>query len=182
MEAKTVLVAREGGVAPITLNRPDRLNSMNPQMTQELIAALQDVGEDDEVRCVVVTGAGRAFCAGADIGGGGSEPGARRERGPEEIRRDFHRWAHRIILGLHRMDKPTIAMINGACVGAGFDIACACDMRTGSENTRIRNAFVRIGLFPGYGGTWLYPRAMGLGKALEFLFTGDFIEAQEAAD
>ncbi len=81
---------------------------------------------------------------------------------------------------IQNMQKPTIAMINGAAVGAGFDIVCVCDLRVGSENARFMNAFVRIGLFPGWGGTWLYPRVMGLGKALEYLFTGDFVEAEEA--
>jgi enoyl-CoA hydratase/carnithine racemase len=78
------------------------------------------------------------------------------------------------------MQKPTIAMVNGVAVGGGFDVALACDLRIGSKDARFRNAFVKIGLFPGWGGTWLYPRVMGLGKALEYLFTGDFLGAEEA--
>jgi enoyl-CoA hydratase/carnithine racemase len=85
------------------------------------------------------------------------------------------------MLGLQRMEKPVFAMINGAAVGAGFDLACGCDIRIGSPRSRFMVAYVRIGLFPGFGGTWLYPRALGsIGKAAELLFTGDFMEAEEA--
>jgi len=173
----------ESQIARITLNRPERLNAISHQMGLELVEAIEDISTDDGVRVVVLTGAGRGFCSGADTGGmrGGREQGPHSgERDAEEIRRGF-RTPQRMILGLQRMEKPTIAMVNGVAVGAGFDLACACDIRIGSPAARFMVAFVRIGLFPGYGGTWLYVRALGsVAKAAELLFTGEFFEAEEA--
>lgn len=175
---------QESHIARLVLNRPDRLNAINRQMGADLADAVEDVAADDDMRVLVVTGAGKGFCSGADTGGmagGGQEQGPHSgERSAEEVRRGF-RNAQRLILGLQRMEKPTIAMINGVAVGAGFDLACACDIRIGSPAARFMVAFVRIGLFPGYGGTALYARALGsVGKAAELLFTGDFMEAEEA--
>ncbi|MBI4200395.1 MAG: enoyl-CoA hydratase/isomerase family protein [Chloroflexi bacterium] len=171
------------GVARITLNRPERLNALHRPLAVELVQALEDAAGDDDMRVLVLAGAGRAFCSGADTGAmvGGRERGEHSgDRGSEELRRGF-RMAQRIILGLQRMEKPTIAMVNGPAVGAGLDLACACDMRTGSPNARFMAGYVRLGLFPGYGGTWLYPRLVGsLGRAAEMIFTGDFVEAEEA--
>ena len=173
----------EAHIARITLNRPDRLNAINDTMEYELVSAIEDVSADDAMRVLILTGAGRGFCAGADTKGmsGGDEKGIHSgERTAEEIRRNF-RLPQRMILGLHRMEKPTIAMVNGTAVGAGFDLACACDIRIGSPAARFMVAFVRIGLFPGYGGTWLYAKALGsVAKAAELLFTGDFMEAEQA--
>ena len=184
-EFETIILDRDTQehIARITLNRPDRLNAINQQMGSELVEAIESIAQDDEVRVLVLTGAGRAFCSGADTGGmvGGQVQGQHAaERGAEELRRGF-RTAQRMILGLHRMEKPTIAMVNGVAVGAGLDLACACDIRLGSPNARFMSAYVRIGLFPGYGGAWLYPRVLGsVAKAAELLFTGDFMEAEEA--
>ena len=182
MDYQTIILRKEEGIAILTLNRPEKMNAINAQMTEELVSTLDDIDEDDQVRVLVITGTGRGFCSGADVGGmtSGTQKGTATVRGAEEIRQGLTRSAGRVIPRLQKMKKPTIAMVNGAAVGAGCDLAFACDLRTGSENTRFMNAFVRIGLFPGWGGTWLYPRVMGLGKALEYLFTGDFIEAAEA--
>ena len=141
MDYQTIILEKKEHIATITLNRPDRLNAFNSQMDQELLSALDDVDKDDEMRVLVLTGAGRAFCSGADVGGmaGGAERGTGTSR--------------------------------GVCVGAGAEIAFACDMRMGSGNARFMNAFVRIGLVPGWGGCWSYPRVMGLGKAFEYLFS-----------
>jgi len=182
MDWETILLKKESLIATITLNRPDRLNAVTPKMASELLAALDDVDRDDEARVLVLTGSGKGFCAGADVGGmtGGSQEGMGTARNAEEMRRYHSRVVGRICLGFQKLQKPTIAMVNGVAVGGGFDMALACDMRVGSKNARFRNAFVKIGLFPGWGGTWLYPRVMGLGKAFEYLFTGDFLEAEEA--
>jgi enoyl-CoA hydratase/carnithine racemase len=182
MDWETILLKKENLIATITLNRPDRLNAVTPKMASELLAALDDVDKDDEARVLVLTGSGKGFCAGADVGGmtGGSQEGMGTARNAEEMRRYHSRVVGRICLGFQKLQKPTIAMVNGVAVGGGFDMALACDMRVGSRNARFRNAFVKIGLFPGWGGTWLYPRVMGLGKAFEYLFTGDFLEAEEA--
>lgn len=181
MDFEAIILKKENHIATITLNRPERLNAVSPQMREELAIAVEDVATDDDVRVVVITGAGRAFSAGADVTrmpGGSTNTGE--ERTAEMNRRRLKFGVHRFILGLHRMEKPTIAMVNGISAGGGFDLALACDLRIGCENTRFRNSFVIIGLFPGWGGTWLYTRVMGLPKALEYLFTGDFIDANEA--
>jgi len=181
---ETILLHRDPQqhIARITLNRPDSMNAISDQMQRELAEAVEEVAEDDGVRVVVLTGAGRSFCSGADTQElvGGARPGGYASSSAEEVRRYF-RWAQRVVLGLHNMEKPTIAMVNGPAVGAGFDLACACDLRIGSTSARFMAAYVRIGLFPGWGGTWLYPRVLGsVSKAAELLFTGDFLEAEEA--
>jgi enoyl-CoA hydratase/carnithine racemase len=148
-------------------------------MTEELGRLLADLyAGDDDVRCLVLTGAGRAFCAGGDTGGMPGGATERPRRSPEDVRRSF-RGAQRVVLGLQRLEIPTIAMVNGDAVGAGFDLACACDLRTAAENARFMVAYRRIGLIPGWGGAWLYPRRLGLTKAAELMFTGDFMAAEE---
>jgi len=168
-------------IARLTINRPDRRNALHDDATDEMGQAIDDVAADDDIRVLVLTGAGDAFCAGGDLNAlqGGSDPGMWVSENTDDIRRSF-RLAQRMILGIQRMEKPVIAMINGVAVGAGFDLACACDIRIASEKARFMVAYVRIGLFPGFGGTWLYPRALGsLGKAAVLMFTGDFMEADE---
>ena len=169
-------------IAKLTLNRPERLNALNDSAMDEVGHAVEDVRGDDSIRVLIMTGAGRAFCAGGDLQTmiGGNEPGALVSENADDIRRSFER-VQRFMLGLHRMEKPVIAMVNGTAAGGGFDLACVCDIRIGSTEARFMSAYVRIGLFPGFGGTWLYPRALGsMGKAAEMLFTGDFLEAEEA--
>ena len=182
MSYETIILDKKEHIASLTLNRPEQLNAITFQMVDELVSAFDDIDHDDEIRVLVITGAGRGFCAGADVGGmtGNQAEGASESRGAEERRQRLLRQAGRTIPRIQKMQKPVIAMVNGVAAGAGFDMALACDIRVGSENARFMNAFVRIGLFPGWGGTWFYPRVMGLGKALEFLFTGDFLEAKEA--
>ena len=169
-------------IARITINRPDRRNALHDNATDEMGQAIDDVAADDDIRVLIITGSGQAFCAGGDLNSlkGGSDPGMWVSENTDDIRRSF-RLAQRMILGIQRMEKPVIAMINGVAVGAGFDLACACDIRIASPKARFMVAYVRIGLFPGFGGTWLYPRTLGsMGKAAELLFTGDFMEADEA--
>ena len=180
MDFETIICEKKEGVGIITFNRPERINAINPQMTVELGDAVTDFSEDDEVRVVLIKGSGRGFCSGADVGGmptGKQQPQS--PRGAEDIRRNF-RGAQKVVLGLQRLEKPAIAQIHGPCVGAGWDIASACDIRYGSDECRFMVAFIRIGLFPGWGGTWLMPRIMGVAKAAEYLFTGDFLGAEEA--
>ena len=179
-----ILLEKDGKthIARLTLNRPEKRNALNDQTMDELGDALEDVEADDAVRVLILTGAGTSFCAGGDLESlpGGSEPGAWASENPDDIRRGFSK-VQRFMLCLQRMEKPVIAMVNGTAVGAGFDIACACDIRIGSPDARFMVAYVRIGLFPGFGGTWLYPRMLGsIGKAAELLFTGDFLESEEA--
>ncbi|MDA1128667.1 MAG: enoyl-CoA hydratase-related protein [Chloroflexi bacterium] len=169
-------------IARLTINRADRRNALNDEATDEMGQAIEEVSDDDDIRVMILTGAGGSFCAGGDLNTlkGGADPGVLVSENSDDIRRGF-RGSHKMILGLQRMEKPVIAMINGTAVGAGFDLACACDIRIASPAARFMVAYVRIGLFPGFGGTWLYPRTLGsMGKAAELLFTGDFLEADEA--
>ena len=178
MDVETVILKKEGHIATITMNRPETMNALNIQMLQEMVAAIDEIARNDDVRVVVLTGAGRVFCSGADISEGGKASGL--SGTPVEMHHNVRNSYQKVALGLQRLDKPTIAMVNGAAVGAGCDFAFACDMRVGSEKARFRNGFVRVGLIPGGGGTWLYTRLMGLGRGREFLFTGEFLEAEEA--
>jgi enoyl-CoA hydratase/carnithine racemase len=177
---ETVDLALDERIARLTLNRPERLNALSGQLTEEIALAVEWIASGvEDIRCVVVTGAGRAFCAGGDVGG---MPGGQQERASrtgEDIRRGF-RNAQRMILGIHRLEMPTIAMVNGDAVGAGFDLACVCDLRTMAETARFMVAYRRVALIPGYGGAWLYPRRLGLSKAAELMFTGDFLSAADA--
>ncbi|MFH0811804.1 MAG: enoyl-CoA hydratase-related protein [Pseudomonadota bacterium] len=185
MDFKTIKVSKKDHLAMLTLNRPDKRNSINRLMMQELMEALSDISEDDDMRALILTGAGKTFCAGADVDimQGGGDVKELGEQSVEALRRSFiFKAAKKIILSLHQMEKPTIAMVNGICVGAGFDLALACDLRTASNNAKFMCGFVKIGLFPGFGAVWLYPRAMGLAKAFEMMYTGDVIEAKEAKD
>jgi enoyl-CoA hydratase/carnithine racemase len=173
----------DNGIATITLNRPDRLNSLSHDLLQSLSTVISDVATDDSVRAVIITGSGRAFCAGADTdemtGGTGDGPHKPGPGGAEALRRGFD-LAHKVILGIYEMEKPVIAAINGTAVGAGFDLACACDIRIASDTARFMAAYIHVGLFPGYGGTWLYPRLLGPAKAAELMYTGNFLEIDEA--
>ena len=174
----------DAGIARITLNRPDRLNALNDQMQAEIAHAVAAADADPNVRVLIITGAGRAFCAGGDLNqlGGASNDSSQgwTSDNADEIRRSF-RLAQDMILGVQRCEKPVIAMVNGVATGAGLDLACACDIRIGTPRSRFMSAYVRIGLFPGFGGAWLYPRTLGsLGRAAEMLFTGDFLEPDEA--
>lgn len=173
---ETILYRIEDGVAVITLNRPDRLNAANDQLVEELAQAINKSREDRSVKVLVITGAGRAFCAGADVGGMQREA----KPTPFEIRNQLRDGAQRMILSIQKCEKPVIAAINGVAAGGGFDLACACDIRFASDKARFLEAFVRIGLFPGWGGTWLLPRIVGLAKAAELIWTGDEIDAREA--
>ncbi|MDD5126692.1 MAG: enoyl-CoA hydratase-related protein [Dehalococcoidales bacterium] len=176
MAYEAIKVEKRGHIALITLNRPDRLNAVNEQLENELYRALSDAEADDDVRVVVLTGAGKAFCAGVDTS---RLPSDAPLKTPEQERRGV-RGLQRNVLKLHKMEKPTIAMVNGAAVGGGFDLACGCDLRTGSPKTRFMVAFTRVGLTPGWGGAWLLPRIVGYSKAAELIFTADFCDGEEA--
>ncbi len=181
MDFQTILLEKHDHVAKVTLNRPERLNAVNERMFQELNTALQDVANDSEVRVVVITGAGRAFCASADIkdmGQGGDR--LMNQRSPYSMWGFIRSGPQQVTLQLHEMEKPTIAMVNGLAVGDGFDWVLACDIRIGCENARFMNAFLQMALVSNTGAAWLYPRALGINRALELLYTGDWLEAEEA--
>ncbi len=180
MKYDAIAFEKEDRVAMITLNRPERLNAVNRAMLDEFKEALEKVANDDEVRVLIVTGAGRGFCAGADLRASGSEAEIGEADTQEEQRQALRHGLQEISLRLHQLSIPTIAMVNGVATGLGFDWALACDLRIGSENSRFRVSFTKVGAIPGGGGTWLMPKIIGLSKAAELIFTGDFLESKEA--
>ena len=179
MESETIILKKEEGIATIVLNRPERGNALTVPMINDLQVALDEVGGDKEMKVLILTGAGKGFCGGGDVGEMG-EIGAHSQAEPEKMRQIIIQQAQRITRSLQRMEIPTIAMVNSFAVGGGFDYACACDIRIGSEKARFASAFIGVGLIPETGGAYLLPRVVGLSKALEILYTGKWIDAQEA--
>jgi len=170
---ETITYEKENGVAVLTLNRPQALNAFVPQMNQEVMEALKDGERDKAVRCFMITGAGRAFCAGQDLKGRtleqkGSLGASLREKYNPMIRQ------------IRRMEKIVIAAVNGVAAGAGCNLALACDLRVASEDAKFIQSFVRVGLAPDSGGSFILARLVGLSKALELLLLGDTVDAREA--
>ena len=167
----------QAGIATMILSRPDKLNAYNRQVEDEMRQATAQLGADPNVRVVVVTGGGRAFSAGGDVGDMG--PGGGWDL-PREGRQERFNALHEVAVNLQGMPKPTIAMVNGVAVGAGCNLALACDLRIASETARFGLAFVNVGLGDDLGGAWFLPRLVGVGKALELFLTGSLIDAAEA--
>jgi enoyl-CoA hydratase/carnithine racemase len=162
-------------IATITLNRPDKLNAFTGAMIDDWVKALDDAQADAEVAVVVVTGSGRAFCTGGDVARMG-------EGAPTALEHKNLLWEHihRIPRTLEQMDKPVIAMVNGLAVGAGMGMSLMCDVRIAADTARFSTGYVKVGLVPGDGDTFFLPRLVGPAKALELLWTADFIDAAEA--
>lgn len=164
------------GVAVITLNRPDQYNAFNGEMVGQWRVALARVECEPAIRCLVVTGSGKAFCAGGDIdeleGFLAMDAAARKNFLWENV--------HQIALALERIDCPVIAALNGTARGAGLDMALMCDVRVMDEKAVVAESYINMGLMPGDGGAWFLPRLVGISKALEILWTGDPIDAQTA--
>lgn len=178
-----ILYEKADHIATITLNRPERMNAFTDVMIREWAAALDDARRDRDVRVVVVTGAGRGFCAGADLRSGSGVAETARAEGVVSAA-DRRNWlrdgVHMVPRAVQLLDKPYIAAVNGAAVGAGMDMASMADIRIASEHAKFAMSYVKVGLVPGDGGAYLLPRIVGLPKALELIWTGDFIDAQEA--
>lgn len=175
MGSDTVLIDISDRIATVTLNRPEKLNALNAELMEVLPAALEQLANDSEVRCLVLTGAGRGFCAGGDISAMASGAALPEENPVNRLRRREE--ASRL---LHEMPKPTIGMINGPVAGAGLSIALACDIRIAAESARFGTAFARVGFSGDFGGTWMMQRLVGAAKARELYFTGELIDAREA--
>ena len=183
MSDPLVLVSSDGPVRTLTLNRPQALNSFTSAMHAELRAALEAAAEDAGVRCLVLTGAGRGFCAGQDLNdagmaagdGKGSGPG-----GPPDVGDVIERLYRPLALRIRTMPVPTIAMVNGVAAGAGANFALGCDFVVASRSAAFIQAFAKIGLIPDCGGTWLLPRLVGRARALGLAMSGDKLPAEEA--
>jgi len=178
MNLKTVLYRIEAGVALLTLNRPESLNALSARLGADLGAGLRAASSDSAVRVVVLSGAGRGFCSGGDLkemAAGLAHPQASGSA-IVDILRNFHD----VVSFLQIMDKPVIAAIHGPAVGAGMSIALACDLRVASEEATFSQAFVRIGLSPNGGSTWLLPRLIGPSRAAQLMITGETLGARRA--
>ncbi len=168
-------------IATITLNRPERMNAFSENMLAEWADAIRRSQDDDEVRVVIVTGAGRAFCAGADLRATGSEDRVLLSDLNAGQRRNSLRFSvHRVPQALQYLDKPYLAAMNGAAVGAGMDMGSMADIRFASDQARFGMSYVNVGLIPGDGGAWLLPRLVGFQKALELMWSGELFNAEEA--
>jgi enoyl-CoA hydratase/carnithine racemase len=171
-----ILVSEAEGITTITLNRPDKLNAFIGHMRRDLAEALEHAGSDRSVRVVIITGAGRAFCAGGDIAFMGE---LMERRDTDEFERILGA-GRRVIGAIRTMSKPVIAAVNGPAAGAGFNLALACDLRIASNNATFSQSFVKVGLHPDWGGTYFLPRLVSPNKACELFFLGDSIDAAEA--
>jgi len=179
---KTILVDHpDPTVTRITLNRPQFLNAYNHQLCEETSDAVDRYMKDDSQRCLVITGAGRGFCAGGDISRT-EPPEARAVRYAKQIGRgvEMRDGFHRIVVALARCDKPVVASINGPCVAGGLTLALACDFRVASDQARLGDTSGKFALLPDEGGAWLFPRAMGLDKALKMTLLAEVYDAHEA--
>ena len=166
-------MARADGVVTVTLDRPAKKNAVNDVMWRELLVAFTEVADSSDDRVMVVTGAGGAFCSGADLSNAGAT---------ERHQLDVMRGIGDVALRLHRLAKPTIAKINGVAAGAGLNMALGCDLIVASDDARFSEIFAKRGLSLDFGGSWLLPRLIGLHKAKELAFFADIISAKEAQE
>jgi enoyl-CoA hydratase/carnithine racemase len=167
------------GVLTITLNRPDRLNAWTPTMGQELMAAFDAADADDGVRAIIVTGAGRGFCAGADLQAGGATFSQREREGDDPVPRDG---GGRLVLRIFDCTKPVIAAINGPAVGVGATMTLPMDIRLAADEARVGFVFSRRGIVPEACSSWFLPRLVGISRAMEWVSTGRVFSAQEALE
>jgi 2-(1,2-epoxy-1,2-dihydrophenyl)acetyl-CoA isomerase len=175
-EDRAVLEKREGSIATLILNRPERMNALNKDLVLALNAALTRVEADQEINVVVLAGAGRAFCAGGDLAVIGK---GRQENDIAELE-PILRAGMQAVLKIRTMRQPVIAAVHGAAAGAGMNIALAADIRIASEDAMFGQNFAKVGLFPDYGGTFFLPQLVGPAKAAELFYTGDMMDAAEA--
>lgn len=180
MAYETLIYALADGVASITMNRPERLNALNPRLVEELIAALSAAGADPDVRAVMLSGAGRGFCAGADIAGGKDSPLAGNAQQRPDPGPGMDRLFNPLIRAVRRLPKPVVGAINGVAAGGGAGLAMACDIILAARSARFDQAFVRIALVPDMGSTWFLPRLVGEGKARALAMLGEPVMAEDA--
>lgn len=175
--ADSILLSTDDkGVATLTLNRPEKMNSFNGAMIDEWAAKLEAAVADPAVRVILVTGAGRAFCAGGDI----DDLQTYKTRSSMDFKDYLWRQIHRIALILERCEKPVIAALNGTARGAGLDMALMCDLRIAGESVTLAESYINVGMIAGDGGTWYLTRLIGTARALELFWTGRVVTAAEA--
>ncbi|PKN81121.1 MAG: enoyl-CoA hydratase [Chloroflexi bacterium HGW-Chloroflexi-9] len=183
MDYEAILYDVQDRVATITLNRPERMNAFSDELLNEWADAIWRAAKDEGVRAVIVTGAGRAFCAGADLRASGAEDRVlMADRNAGERRNSLRYSVHQVPRAVQYLDKPYIAAVNGAAVGAGMDMASQADIRIASDQARFAMSYVNVGLIPGDGGAWMLPRLVGVQKALELIWSGEMLTAAQALE
>ena len=165
----------------ITLNRPESSNAFDDEMIQRLVDELYKADQDSKIWSIVITGAGKHFCAGGDVKAMAEKSGMF-EGEPNELRRRYQFGIQQIPKAMNSLSKPVIAMVNGAAIGAGLDLACMCDIRVASEHAKFGETFAKLGLIPGDGGSYFLQRVVGFSKAMELTLTAEVIGAQEAKE
>jgi enoyl-CoA hydratase/carnithine racemase len=176
MHWEHVLLEKQEHIATITLNRPERSNAFGGLMRQEIVAALEDVADDSGTRVVVITGAGKAFCTGGDVG----EFASGQTKALSSIVSSERHAMCRAVLAINRMEKPVIASVNGMAAGGGCNLALACDIRIASDKARFAQVFTKRGVHPDWGGIYFLPRLVGYAKACELIYTGETVDAATA--
>jgi 2-(1,2-epoxy-1,2-dihydrophenyl)acetyl-CoA isomerase len=174
--ADELLFTKHNAIATLTLNRPDKLNTFHDGMLADWAAALRECQADDAVHVVVLTGAGRVFCAGGDLSTMGQQAG----NPAWDMGQYLRKYVHPVARAVDALHKPYLCAINGAATGAGLDMALMADIRYAARSARLAETYIKVGLVPGDGGAFLLPRLVGLTKALELLWTGDFLSAEDA--
>ena len=174
--APVLLESTKEGIAVLVMNRPERMNALNNELATALHSALQRIAKDDGIRVVVLTGAGRAFCAGGDL----AVIGKGRETNDVKSLEPLLRAGMGMVVTMRTMPQPVIAAVNGAAAGAGMNVALAADIRISAEEATFGQNFAKVGLFPDYGGTYFLPELAGPSKAAEMFYTGDMIDAKMA--
>jgi enoyl-CoA hydratase/carnithine racemase len=169
---ETLLVDRSEAIVTVTLNRPEKKNAVNLSMWEELLEVGRELGGDEAVRCVVLTGAGGAFCSGADLSAGGSDRHQLAQM--REVNRVIHAW--------HSLPQPTIAKVTGVAAGAGMSLALCCDLVVASDEARFSQIFAKRGLSVDAGSSWLLPRFVGMHRAKELALFGDIVSAEQARE
>lgn len=185
-----LLYQKDGVIAKLTLNRPEAYNAFSLSMIKSWAEALQDAQDDSDIRVIIVTAVGKAFCTGGDVNSMQAGEGFVADDANGEVwgdkaidrKRALMKYIHKIALTLEGMDKPVICAINGLAIGAGLDMALMCDIRIAADNAQLSTGYVKAGLVPGDGGCFYLPRLVGVAKALELFWTSDFISANEARE
>jgi 2-(1,2-epoxy-1,2-dihydrophenyl)acetyl-CoA isomerase len=178
MSYATILFECSAGIARLTLNRPERLNSFNTQMHEEVRKALGEIKEDASCRVLILTGAGRGFCAGQDLGDRAVSPGT----AAPDLGESIDRYYKPLVLALRALPMPVIGAVNGVAAGAGANLALACDLVIATRSASFIQSFSKVALVPDSGGTWFLPRLVGQARAIGLAFLGDKLGADEAAD
>src|ERR1700693_2006450 len=181
MDFKTIIYGSRDGIAKITINRAERMNGYNETMVKEMCAAIDLARQDDDVRVLIITGSGRAFCSGGDISGA-PESRSRFHGHPMGHMLEMREGFHQLVLSLHRFDKPVIAAINGAAVAGGLTLALSCDFRIAAESAKLGDTSLKFALIPDEGGAYLFPKYMGLENALKMSLFSEVYPAEKARE